>query len=269
MAIDANANRFSVTPNPSSGLTFSGLNPTPSPAQLQGTPELSFPTSIPTSHLEDLLNPNNEANFGAYQVAGEPVAGGLRFPSNHDLETYTQKILNYSENQASPQQAREIARSVLAAADEFNVDPKILLATLGHESSFNPGANNGNGKGLGQITQPTRAELDRISGSGPNATRAHVSRDTYARLRTSSARTLFDQLNASNKTTRNRALLSIDSNVRGAAAYMRVMLDTNRGNVRNALSDYNGAGGAIQRAYPGKVASTYRELWGSNMPSTF
>lgn len=190
------------------------------------------------------------------------ATASLSLEGNSDVESMARAIRSFPGSQASATEATQIAEAVQNAAREFNLDPKLLLATLAHESHFDVNANNGNGKGLGQITQPARAELDRISHGGRNGTRAGVSQDTYRRVRSSSARQLFDSVNAN-----SRRLLSITPNVRTAAAYLRVMLDVKDGNVRQALGEYNNHGGAIQRAYPGKVADAYQDLFGSNLPS--
>lgn len=254
-----NRARNGSTPSNPPKLSFSGLKGVPE-ASLQSphTPKLNFPASIQTE---------SNYSFGAYTKMGaQPVLAQLHFPGGDDVESFTQAILDFDENQASPREAREIARAVLSASEEFNVDPRLLLATLAHESHFDPGADRGNGKGLGQVTRPARQELNRISDGGPDGHRARVSRDTYARLRSPSARALFNTVNSSNSKTRNSALLSITPNVRTSAAYLRVMLDIKRGDVSNALSDYNGSGGAIQRAYPGKVGDAYEDLWETPIP---
>lgn len=175
---------------------------------------------------------------------------------------YTDQIMSHPGNKASRAEAQQISEAVNEAAERFNVDPNLLLATLAHESQFDVTANNGNGKGLGQLTGPAVGELERISNGGRNGHRARVTDDTYERLRTPESRELFDRLDAS-----PRARLGLKDNVLASAAYLRLMLDTNRNDTRQALSDYNGSGGAVQRAYPGKVADAYADLFDTNMPS--
>jgi len=175
---------------------------------------------------------------------------------------YTDQIMSHPGNKASRAEAQQISEAVNEAAERFNVDPRVLLATLAHESQFDVDANNGNGKGLGQLTGPAVGELERISNGGRNGHRARVTDDTYDRLRTPESRDLFDRLKAS-----PRARLNLRDNVMVSAAYLRLMLDTNRNDTRQALSDYNGSGGAVQRAYPGKVADAYADLFDTNMPS--
>lgn len=246
------------------------------------SPALSF--SLKPSALADTLTkPSTDLSFGLktdstqnlnsltdFQQLNSATLNPIEvnFPVGNDdtqeIERYTQAVLNFPENQATPAEARQIATATLAAAKEFNVDPRLLLATMAHESHFDPQANKGNGKGLGQVTSPTRQETLRISKGGSNGHRAHVSKDTYQRLRTPAARSLFTQINGSGG---SRALLTVEPNVRTSAAYLRIMLDTGRGNVRTALSNYNGSGGAIQRAYPGNVAEAYQQIWGSAMPT--
>ncbi len=250
------------------------------PRTSANSPPLSFSVK-PTDSTTALVKPSVDLSFGAaanlgaglesqtsFQNFGSATLAPteVNFPTGkgNDVERYTQAVLNFPENQATPAEARQIATAVLAAAREFNVEPRLLLATLAHESHFDPQANNGNGKGLGQVTRPARQEIGRISRGGPNGHRARVSQDTNRRLRTPEARALFAQVNGSGS---SRALLSVQPNVRTSAAYLRVMLDTGRGNVRTALSNYNGSGGAIQRAYPGNVASDYQQLWGTAMPA--
>lgn len=223
------------------------------------------------------LPPQNELSFSDELLGSRPFDSANFFPvgelvsqaaSAGDVARFTQKIQGMDGNLATPEEAREIAAAVLEASAEFDLPPELLLATLGHESQFDPQANKGNGKGLGQVTQPARAELQRISRGGPDGYRARVSDETLESLRSDDFRELLGTVNSSNRNTRNGALLSVDPNVRVSAAYLRLMLDVNRGNVREALSEYNGAGGAIQRAYPGHVADTYQALWGGSMPSS-
>lgn len=179
------------------------------------------------------------------------------------IEELSRKIQAYQGRQANNEEARRIAQAVLKASQTYQISEQILLATLAHESVFSPRVDRGNGVGLGQLTPPAVQELRRISRGGSNGSRAGVRSETYRRLRTPESKKLFADLTGPRSYDYK---ISIEPNVMASAAYLRLMLDIYGGNTRSALSYYNGAGGAIQRAYPGKVAQSYQKLYGQTMP---
>lgn len=223
---------------------------------------------IPRPRPSNLNTQNqNQVRSGVQSANFDPVAQGVFSGSGTpSLEDMTAAIQRLPGNESTPAQAREIAQAVLEASRTYEVDPRIMLSIIGRESKFNPTADDGNGHGLGQLTSSATDELARIGRGGSNGTRAGLRPDTYAMLRTPESRELFARVG-----TRS-GRMNIRDNVMASAAYARVMMDTNsrRGadvNVSGMLSNYNGAGGTIQRQYPGKVGQAYTQLWGGEMPA--
>lgn len=232
----------------------------PAAVAAQSAPPEEDSTTLRYAQIAQAFDPS-QLSFPASLAGSEAVNRffSMGTPAGND---YTEQILSHPGNQASRAEAQQISEAVNEAAELYNVDPRLLLATLAHESQFDVNANNGNGKGLGQLTRPAMAELKRISRGGSNGHRARVTDDSYARFRTPESRELFARL-----TDSPSARLGLKDNVLASAAYLRLMLDTNRNDTRQALSDYNGSGGAVQRAYPGKVADAYADLFDTTMPS--
>ncbi|MGV3527049.1 MAG: hypothetical protein ACO1RX_22730 [Candidatus Sericytochromatia bacterium] len=266
--------------------------PTPRPKDLQpaASPSLSAVSVTPTPQL----NLNSEANLtrvrqdnmsrqlpgGGFPTRQVAQNGAVQAPAQNGDPTIDQmaaSIRSFPGSKATDvATSRAIAEAAQSAAREFGIDPRQLIAVWGRESQFEPGVSTGNGTGLGQITRPAVQELARISRGGSNGTRAGVSQETYAMLRTrgpGSAGDLFRGLDAAGGATRRSRLQDIQTNARVSAAYLRLMIDVNngRGNGGNSttiLRAYNGHGGAIERAYPGHIRDSYQDLWGSALPDT-
>lgn len=208
----------------------------------------------------------------AAALARDNLQGGVSFPDRASgvaragdptVDEMAAAIRNYPGSRAtSVARSREVAQAAQDAAAQFGVDPRQLLAVWARESQFDPARSEGNGKGLGQLTTSAVDELQRISRGGSNGTRRGVTRATYAMLRTPEARAAFARLesHAARLTTRDNAI--------GSAAYLRLMMDVHNGERTGTLRNYNGAGGQIEREYPGHIANAYRQLFGSPMPGT-
>ncbi|MBF2054537.1 MAG: hypothetical protein IGS03_13920 [Candidatus Sericytochromatia bacterium] len=204
--------------------------------------------------------------------ARDNLQGGVSFPdrtsgvaraSDPTVDEMAAAIRNYPDSRATTVAAsREIAQAAQDAAAQFGVDPRQLLAVWARESQFDPRRSEGNGRGLGQLTAPAVNELQRISKGGRDGTRSGVNDETYAMLRTPKARAAFARLESPS------ARLKTRDSAMGSAAYLRLMMDINNGNRTQTLRDYNGAGGAIERAYPGHIARAYQDLFGGPMPAT-
>lgn len=197
----------------------------------------------------------------SFPEPGSPAQGVAR-PGDPTVEQMAEAIRNYPGSRATTVDASvEIAQAAQAAAAQFGVDPRALLAVWARESQFDPARSEGNGKGLGQLTNDAVDELQRIGAGGRNGHRARVSRETFAMLRTPEARAAFERLGSHN----NR--LTVTDNAIGSAAYLRLMIDVNNGNRNESLKDYNGARPAIRNAYPGHIREAYQTLFGSPMPA--
>lgn len=194
------------------------------------------------------------------RAGGAQAAGRAGDPT---VDQMAAAIRNYPGSRATTVSAsREIAQAAQDAAAQFGVDPRQLLAVWARESQFDPARSEGNGRGLGQLTAPAVDELQRISRGGSNGTRRGVSRETYAMLRTPEARAAFARLESP------AARLTTRDNATGSAAYLRLMMDIHNGDRTRTLRNYNGAGGSIERAYPGHIARAYQDLFGTAMPTT-
>lgn len=156
----------------------------------------------------------------------------------------------------------EIAQAAETAATQFGLAPRQLLAVWAHESQFGYARSEGNGAGLGQLTSPAIQELQRIGRGGRDGNRVGATAATYAMIRNPEARVVFDRLD------NFESMISIADNAIGSAAYLRLMLDVHNGDQINTLRAYNGSGGAIERAYPGRVADAHLALFGYALPAT-
>lgn len=156
----------------------------------------------------------------------------------------------------------EIAQAAERAAAQFGLAPRQLLAVWAHESQFGHTRSEGNGAGLGQLTRPAVEELQRIGKGGRDGNRRGASDATYAMIRDPRARVVFDRLDSF------ASLISIEDNAIGSAAYLRLMLDVHQGDQIIALRAYNGSGGAIEQAYPGRVSDAHQVLFGRPLPAT-
>lgn len=155
----------------------------------------------------------------------------------------------------------EIAQAAENAAVQFGLAPRQLLAVWAHESQFGHTRSEGNGIGLGQLTSPAVEELQRIGKGGRDGSRRGTSDATYAMIRDPKARSIFDRLESFS------SLISIEDNAIGSAAYLRLMLDVHNGDQISALRAYNGSGGAIEQAYPGRVSDDHQALFGHPLPA--
>lgn len=167
--------------------------------------------------------------------------------SNPEQEVY-QAIKAYPGSGASDAEAREIAREVVAAAQEFGVDYKIMTAILAQESKFNPDARSSTGAGgLGQLTNVAIDETRRVAREGRSPFKAHQS--------------TFDRIDRSSANRNN-----IKDNIWTSVAYTRLMQDRGRGNTKTMLQRYNGEA-RRRESYPRGVGQNYRTLWGTTMPT--
>ncbi len=155
----------------------------------------------------------------------------------------------------------EIAQAAEKAARQFGLAPRQLLAVWAHESQFGHARSEGNGAGLGQLTSPAIKELQRIGKGGRDGNRVGATAATYAMIRDPEARVVFDRLDSL------ASMLDIEDNAIGSAAYLRLMVDVHNGDAVNTLRAYNGSGGAIEAAYPGRVAESHLALFGSPLPT--
>lgn len=155
----------------------------------------------------------------------------------------------------------EIAQAAEKAANQFGLAPRQLLAVWAHESQFGHARSEGNGAGLGQLTSPAIKELQRIGKGGRDGNRVGATEATYAMIRNPEARVVFDRLDSF------ASMIDIEDNAIGSAAYLRLMLDVHNGDTVNTLRAYNGSGGAIEAAYPGRVAESHLALFGSPLPT--
>ncbi len=242
-----------------------------------------------TGHRENILGEyNNEIGIGYamsktsgrqyyVQVFGEAARPGLSSPSDvfPDLPSemiwagdptvseMAEAIRSHPGSRAKDIiTSLEIAQAAETAAAQFGLAPRQLLAVWAHESQFGHTRSEGNGAGLGQLTRPAVEELQRIGKGGRDGNRRGASDATYAMIRDPQARMVFGRLDSF------ASLISIEDNAVGSAAYLRLMLDVHNGNQIRTLRAYNGSGGAIEQAYPGRVSAAHQALFGSPLPET-
>lgn len=176
------------------------------------------------------------------------------------IEVWKNTILNYPGCQASPEDARLIAIYAYNACLEFKVDPYIMLAIFAHESEgFNKNAVSYTGaKGLGQLTGIAIEECQRVSKEG-----VYIVPGMRSQFERADVRAVFNRV--------SKDCFNIGDNIWTSVPYTRIMMDrvTVRGSVdvNTMLRRYNAAGGAEERAFPGKVAQAYRKLWGQDLPT--
>jgi len=244
--------------------------PRPRPANLKSS---APPTSLRPPARPATLGGGDQAN--AQTRARDNLQGQLQFPDrtsaaqqvaragDPSVNELAAAIRNYPGSKTTSESgSREIAQAAVDAGRQFGVDPRQLLAVWARESQFNPSESGRNGRGLGQLTGTAVEELQRIGRGGRNGHRARVDQATFAMLRSPEARATFQRLG----TPANRT--NIRDNAMGSAAYLRLMMDVHNGNRTATLRAYNGAGGAIERAYPGHITNAYQQLFGGPMPAT-
>jgi hypothetical protein len=206
------------------------------------------------------------------QVFGETARPALPLPSNLPTEVswagdptvseMAEAIRDHPGSRAKDIiTSLEIAQAAKSASAQFGLAPRQLLAVWAHESQFGHTRSEGNGAGLGQLTRPAVAELQRIGKGGRDGNRRGTSDATYAMIRAPQARIVFDRLDSF------ASLISIEDNAIGSAAYLRLMLDVHDGDQISALRAYNGSGGAIEAAYPGRVSDAHQALFGRPLPA--
>ncbi|PIQ28683.1 hypothetical protein COW36_12070 [bacterium (Candidatus Blackallbacteria) CG17_big_fil_post_rev_8_21_14_2_50_48_46] len=247
---------------------FTGA-PTP-PRRRQGTPApQTQPRQPAPPRDQNSAQPRRTANLSR---------GDVNFPApamSPQVKVLYDAIRAYPDNQATEAQAREIATHVDAACRTFQVDPKMLLAILAHESGgFDVDARSHTGAGgLGQLTDSAINETRRLSYDptyrGPGERQHYPDPDIRAQFERPEIQAIFRRIDQSRANRNN-----IHDNIWTSTAYARIVMDRADGGRQNAatmgmwgvLGRYNAAGGSEQRAYDDRVAEAYQRMFHQPIP---
>lgn len=206
-----------------------------------------FPGPQPSNNAFVLPTDTNGTRARA-AAAMDPAS----FTMPDTMDTKATEVYNaikaYPGNLATDDQAKEMAKEIVAASKEFGVDYKIMTAIIAQESQFKPNARSGTGAGgLGQLTGVAITEARNTAKAGRSPFKQH--------------KATFDRI-AQNKSNRN----NIKDNVWTSVAYTRLMQERGKGSTKTMLQRYNGEPGR-KESYPRGVGQKYNTLWGTAMPT--